>query len=362
MKPIWATSDKTYIWLFNVGRGLSICIRLPNNLGIIYDLGCSDSFSPIEFIEENILPHLDKYGESGKPAQLIVSHPHQDHIQEANLVNESDSYACGLVTLPHNKDVEEQEDEKVDFLRIENDDNKELISEYNKLHEGRNPPLCTLDPKISSPSSAKVVCGLYYMRPPEVDKIHVSNDHHYGNGLSLGFYLRHNDHSIWISGDVTPEVHNEVLAGSASIEKRFTYLHETSEEIPDDFHTKTSTQPTLEELLDSHGLDLLVAPHHGLESCFCQALFDAIPGGRTQLNIISEKRKVGETDGKVDSRYSSKDYASGLYVDIDGCKENKKRRQVSTRNGHHMLFIIGRNSPRPKVFLRKNAKDLLHLK
>jgi beta-lactamase superfamily II metal-dependent hydrolase len=125
LAPVWKTSNKTYIWLFNTGRGLSICIRPPNNIGLIYDLGCKDDFSPIDFIQEEIIPHLAKYKSTRNLGQLIVSHPHQDHIQEAEKVNESESFNIGLVTLPHDLDVEGQEDEKIDFDRIENDDNKE---------------------------------------------------------------------------------------------------------------------------------------------------------------------------------------------------------------------------------------------
>lgn len=361
MPPIWKNSNKTYIWLFNIGRGLSIFIRLPNNIGLLYDLGCSDEFSPVEFIKKEILPYLDKYDKSRNPSQLLVSHPHQDHIQEAGKINEvKKTYNPGLVTLPHDKEAEGQKDEKLYFSRIENDRNKGLIAEYKKLFDRRKPPLQTLIRALCPVTDTNVVYGLYYMRPPEVDKIHPSDDQKYGNGVSLCFYLRHNRHSIWIAGDVTPEVHEEILRGEESIERRFTYFTKEPENTPDDFHSKTSSQPTPEELFDDHGLTLLVAPHHGLDSCFCQSLFDLIPGGKTNLNIISEKRHIGENDGVVDNRYSNADYSKGMYVNIDGSQYMSQ--MVSTRNGHHMLFILGRDSERPKVFLRKNPYDLLKLK
>jgi hypothetical protein len=360
MPPIWTTSNKTYIWLFNTGRGLSICFRLPNNIGLLYDVGCSDDFSPVEFVESEILPHLDKYNKSYNPGQLLISHLHADHIQEVKKINESEKYNPGLITLPHDKDVDGQEDEKIDFTRIENDDNKELLDEYKRLYEKRNPPLQSLEYTKCPTTSRDVVYGIYYMRPPEVDKIHSTDDHLYGNGVSLCLYLRHNRHSIWICGDITPDVHEDVLTGEESVERRFTYFKGNPESTPDTFHTKTSSQPTPEELFDDYSLTLLVAPHHGLESCFCQALFDLIPGGRTQLNVISEKRHLSENDGKVDSRYSDANYSEGIYVNIDRVQD--KRRMVSTRNGHHMLFILGRDSTHPKVFLRKDPYDLLNLK
>ncbi|RLI05088.1 hypothetical protein DRO22_03230 [Candidatus Bathyarchaeota archaeon] len=359
MVPIWKNSNKTYIWLFNTGRGLSVCIRLPNNVGILYDLGCKDDFSPVEFIEKEILPHLSKYNKSYNPGQLLISHPHGDHIQEAKKINESDNYNPGLITLPHDKEVEGQENEQIDFSRIENEDNKKLIDEYKKLYEKRTPPLQTLDRNNCPATKEDVVYGLYYMRPPEVDKVYPSEDQKYGNGVSLCFYLRHNHHSIWICGDITPDIHDDILIGEKSIEKRFTYFKNEPANTPADFNSKTSSQPTPEELFNKHGLTLLVAPHHGLESSFCQSLFDAIPGGKTQLNIISEKRHLRENEGQVDKRYSDPDHSRGMYVNIDRIQD--LRRMVSTRNGHHMLFILGRDSPRPKAFLRKNPYDLLNL-
>ena len=77
----WYETLYTYIWVFNTGRGLSSIIRLPNNIGILYDLGCKDDFSPTEFITDNIVPHLSKYkpqeskGDSTAIAQCILSHP-----------------------------------------------------------------------------------------------------------------------------------------------------------------------------------------------------------------------------------------------------------------------------------------------
>lgn len=277
MPPVWKKSKKTYVWLFNTGRGLSICIRLPNNIGILYDLGCKDDFSPIEFVESEILPYFNKYNDSHNPGQLFVSHPHQDHTQEAKKVNESDSYNFGLITLPHDKDVEGQKEEKLDFTRIENEDNKSTIEEYKKLYEKRSPPLHTLERQKCPESNEDFVCGLYYMRPPEVNEIHSSDDHKYGNGVSLCFYLRHNRHSIWICGDITPEIHEDVLTCEDSVEKRFTYFNKVPDNTPENFHSKTSSQQTPEELFDENGLTLLVAPHHGLESGFCQTLFDSIP-------------------------------------------------------------------------------------
>lgn len=78
------------------------------------------------------------------------------------------------------------------------------------------------------------------------------------------------------------------------------------------------------------------------------------------MNIVSEKRHIGINDGEVDTRYSDKNHSLGMWVNIERSQYSK--RMISTRNGHHMLFILGRDSTRPKVVLRKNPYDLLNLK
>jgi len=358
MKPIWSTTQKTYIWVFNTERGLSVCVRLPNNLGMIYDLGCREDFSPIQFMEKNMIPHFTEFREASV-AQLICSHPHHDHIQEAHLVNNSQVIKNALITLPHHLPVRDQEDERIDFQRIERDDNREIIAEYRRLYNGRNPPLQTLSPDQVPSMNEDVVTAIYYMRPPAVSSIHENNDHHYGNGVSICLYLRHGRHSIWITGDVTPEVHRHLIKGSEFIEKRYSQFSPSVSHYLPDFHSRTSSQPSLKSLFKDHGLSLFVTPHHGLESCFCQEVFDAIPAGMPWLNVISEKRHTGENDGTVDARYSDERHALGGYVNIDGATEF--RRKVSTQNGHHMLFVLGGDNENPSVHLRKKPEDLLNI-
>ena len=38
-------------------------------------------------------------------------------------------------------------------------------------------------------------------------------------------------------------------------------------------------------------LTVLIAPHHGLESCYSPERFGAMKGGKPRLNILSERRK-----------------------------------------------------------------------
>jgi len=103
----------------------------------------------------------------------------------------------------------------------------------------------------------------------------------------------------------------------------------------------------------------LVAPHHGLESGYCQDLFDSMKGGKPTINLISERRHSRDGDGTVHPRYQSEEGAEGIPVDIEGRKEH--RFSVSTRQGHHILVVFQGTVARPRVYLRANPHDLLEI-
>ena len=351
----WYNTFYTYVWVFNTGRGLSICVRFPHNVGILYDLGSAEEFSPTDFIAEKIAPHLARYS-SCAIAQCFLSHPHADHISGIDAISGDKNIAKlypTLVTCPNDKIVGEE----VDFSRLTNADNKELISKYRALYARRNPPLQTLQNNVPC-NVPNVEYGFYYLMPSSVDVIHESSDQHYGNGLSLVLYVRHGHQSLLVPGDITPEVFHPVIDGRYDVEKRYSVFGQSN--LIGDWHIKTSNQPSLKRLLYDRGLSVLIAPHHGLESCFSEKLFATIRGGKPMINVISEKRHLSESDGKVDDRYQKEIGSMGLDVDVEGTVY-PKRRSVSTRDGHHILCIFQGTGGAPRVYLRKDPIDLLRI-
>lgn len=358
----WMHTKNLYAWIFNTGRGLSVCLRFPNNWGLVYDLGSSDEFSPTGFVRTNIAPYLKGYrhpGDSGvyKIAQCVMSHPHADHIGEVEQITKhprlTRPLAPSLITCPN----EICSADKLNFSRIENKDNYDLIQKYKKSYAGRRPPLQTIVHQGGDTDVPDFEYGLYYMRPPAVDEIHENNDHHYGNGVSIAMYMRYGKLSLLLPGDVTPEVLPHILDDTATIVKRYSLFYRNGHGDTADWHTAQSNQPGLGSLLGVHGLSVLLAPHHGLESCYCKELFDAIRGGKPVINLISDKRKKSETDGNVHPRYHREDGAFGLNVDIDGASEF--RYGVSTKNGHHMLVVLRAGESKPAIYLRSAPEDLL---
>lgn len=350
----WTKTLFTYVWVFNVGRGLSVFVRLPHNIGLLYDLGSSDDFAPTDFVGKEITPRLTKYSERSL-SQLFLSHPHADHIAEVGKITAKGELDAALITCPNEKCP----DEAVDWSRLERDDNHDLLAAYKKTCEKRNPPLQTLNRSLVACWIPNVEYGLYYMRPPLVSKEHEASDQHYGNGLSLVVYLRHGYQSILIPGDLTPEVMKKLLPADQGIERRYTYLSGEPAGTPNDFNSRTSSQPSLKTLLGNRGLTILMPPHHGLESCYSAELFNAIKGGKPMLNVISEKRHTGENDGAIHPRYQREDGADGCTVDNEGKKEFDY--SISTRNNQHILLVLEGTKTTPRVYLRADPYELLNI-
>jgi len=319
---------------------------------MLYDLGRTQDFSPAEFIAENIAPRLKRY-ETSSIAQCVLSHPHADHIAEIDAIRESEEKPTlypSLLTCPNDKDGQPN-DLQVELRRVRRDDNAVIIDKYRSAYESRRLPLQTI--RSENANAPNVEYGVYFAAPGLVGELHPNDDHLYTNGLSILLYLRHGNQSLLIPGDVTPQVMAAILADNKRIETRYTYFWH-AQSTDDDLHARTGNQPPLADLLKRRGLSVLIAPHHGLESGFCSNLFSSMKGGKTLLNVLSEKR-----GSSVDSRYQSAETAQGLSVDIDGQKS--KRYSVTTKNDHHILIIFKGTDSSPHVFLRKDPHELLRI-
>jgi hypothetical protein len=368
MAKKWYETLYTYLWIFNIGRGFSAFIRLPQNIGFICDMGSSDNFSPRKFIEDNIITKLNKftdsYGKQRKIAQLIISHPHADHITEISSSNkdqqENRFIDAALITCPHAKEypaelAKEYKDEKTDFTRITNQkDQKWLVDKYQNMIKDRNLPLQTISSKdVSVPN---VDYGIYYVRPPSCNILYKNDDQKYSNSISFVYYLRHGNQNILIPGDITPEAFEKVLCCDSDVERRYTNFNSNIDS--EDSKKNTGTQSKLGHILTKYGLSILVCPHHGLESGYCTKLYNYIAGGKPYLNIISERRHIGNSEGKIHQNYQSSNGAKGIDVDVKGKIE--KRYSATTREGHILIVFKGTDIV-PHVYLRDKPEDLLNI-
>ena len=347
--------------VFNVGRGLAVFIRMPNNKCIIYDMGSSEDFSPAKVIKEKFIDTGYIKGVS----QLFVSHPHKDHFQESDNMLSGIKAKLGidLITMPNFKDFkngegEGRKDEKLDESFLSQQMKDEDLNAYKRIYGDRQPPLVVTSQPVTS-AKEDIQSGLFYMRPPDVKGIHGASVQHYGNGTSLCFYYRHNSHAIWLQGDVTPEVMKQMLnASSDELERRFAalavsdvlsqcaaYSYSPSE---------SGKNPYPADVLSRSNLKLVnIASHHGLESGYCEEFFDVVT---PIVNIISES---STNIGNVDARYSKN--AEGIYVHSGKhfFRDNQKRYSLTTRQDGHILIVMGKGTSQPIIYHSKDVEEIL---
>jgi hypothetical protein len=344
----WSMSNDLFIWIFNVGRGSASFIRTPLNHGIIADISCSALFSTSDFILDNLHNELESY-EGHKVAQAILSHPHHDHISDCGPLSEDPKLYPTLVTCPNDKDPKDA----VKWNRIKNRDGNKSLLKYKQLYESRSLPLQTIKHTSRYTTALDLEYGIYYVKPSVCDGLHTV-DNEYGNSLSIVTYFRYGSQSILLPGDITPLAMQKILNESFGVEKRFTVFSKAAQTAHPDWTSKTCDQPSLKSRLRDYGLSVLVAPHHGLESCYSGDLCSAIRGNKPDVVAISELYGVGEGQGQIDARYQSKDGAHGVVAKING--EDTPRYSVTTKSNHILIRLSG--GGKPKVYCETRIENL----
>lgn len=295
--------------VFNVGGALCCYLEVDDET-ILIDVGSNNNFNPIK---DFLLPYFEhsskfKVNEEGKYrfGQLLISHPHHDHI--SLLKDFADNFYPSLITCPNDKS-EEGSSLNIDWDLFfpdggidKNPDAKLLKS----LYKTRQLPLT---PILKNGSDRQY---LYFIKPGDVaNNNEISSDGEtYANNISLVTLFTINNYHVLFPGDIMKNGFKNLLASDNGDGVR-----------------------TLRKGLNM-GIDVLVAPHHGLKSAFSKEMFAELPEGKVNsLNIISEKPNNPDENREVDSRYSSSDYCKGEnnLRTTNGLENNCQRK---TSQGH----------------------------
>lgn len=308
--------------IFNVGGALCSYLNVGDNR-IVIDLGKSEDFNPVT---DFLIPHFKKNGydtdENGKykVSQLLISHPHMDHI---SAIRDFDEYCMpDLVTCPNDK----EENDPAELLDLSQfDDKSEEVKKLRAMYKNRELPLRT---SIDEGGDDKQF--LFYIRPGDVEtNDDLVTDECYQNNVSLVSLFVINGHHILLPGDIMKNGMKKLI---------------------DD-------NPTFRKELEKHRLCILVAPHHGLKSSFPVSLFDTIKDRKTRcLNIVSEKVNNPNDTRVVDSRYSSSDYCDGDN-DLLSTNGNNANCQRKTSQGH--ICIDFANGSRPDISIIDDTDRLV---
>jgi beta-lactamase superfamily II metal-dependent hydrolase len=74
--------------LFDVEHGFCAFVKSPNGYTLLIDCGKAANFSPVEFIRQHELAGTPKFNNHDL-TKLIVTHPHEDHIEDISRVIQS---------------------------------------------------------------------------------------------------------------------------------------------------------------------------------------------------------------------------------------------------------------------------------
>lgn len=298
--------------VFNVGGGLSTYIENDGHT-ILIDIGKSSEFSPIEnfllplFTERGVAKGKDdKYPLS----QMILSHPHNDHI--ASIKEAHSSFYPSLMTVPNDNEGMPVA-EKIKWQLIDNPTNDYVEYLRRSVLPGRKPPLVSIDISF---------LRIYYLKSLQCEKSPALEVKNYANNISIVAFLEINGSRVLVPGDLMKD-------GMSYLIKNYPAFRGEIED----------------------GVDILLAPHHGLQSSFSTDLFASMKNGKTKrMNIVCEGPTSEDSDRVVDSRYSSTDYCDG--INNLSTKEHLVC-QRKTSNGH---IIIDYSAPEP-IFLIETSND-----
>ncbi len=286
--------------VFDVGRGLCVAIRTPNNHLVVIDCGCSEHSWPIQTLSQYSNFWTGREGHA--LTQLIITHPHTDHIADITRVT---------ALMPPSIIVRRQD---INWKRLTAGKPPSAALAHYAQHY--------LAPNYSEPvppSTAPfwgdgMTLYTYCLHEPTASAVS-KTDNAYINNTSLVIVLKYRGYTVVVHGDIESEGLNALLLQEAGLRALVAGNIGL-------FGQQVS------------GVDFLIAPHHGHPSGFSGTWF-LFTGPTRVSNIVSERRlRVGEDpkQAEIDSRYSDAKYSLGANA--------QNRRMVSTKGGQAVAVSI----------------------
>lgn len=296
--------------IFNVGGALASYTEFDNKK-LLIDIGKSVDYNPIsDFLlplyKESNYTKSSHNNEKFQIDQLIISHPHNDHI--SSIFEFEENFYADLLTVPNSNDGM-PEGHKLNWGKFEDSKYKDKLRE---MLIGRQPPLRSTSDQNEF---------IYYIPPQECESSRVLSNESYCNNISIVVFLIINQHRVFFPADVQKEGMIELLNNNHLLKNKL-----------------------------RGGVDVLITPHHGLRSSFSTEMFNEFKNRKTRcLNIVSEK--VNTTDAReVDGRYSTSDYCEG--INNIGGQDNHY--QVKTSRGHLLIDYKNYKDPHFEIIIDRD--------
>lgn len=265
------------IYIHDVGHGQAVHAFTPNGQSIVIDLGCSAEFSPLEWLRD-ITPTID---------QLIITHPHGDHIDELLLV-EKLGFKVRQLWRPK-------------WLSKE-----QVYSQNQSSYSDKLDTYFVMSDRFSSAiKDGELVGNAVVSGGVSIEKFSSKSCGHSNiNNHSGVIKIEHEGVSVIIPGDNEPPSWRELMK-----------------------------QPKFVDAMAN--ANVFMASHHGRESGYCPDIFFSKPN----LCVVSDGR-VQETDAR--SRYSY--HAMNWDVRRRSINNFENRACVTTRCDGYIHIEIGSNS------------------
>lgn len=279
--------------IWDVEHGGAAFIRAGNK-NVVIDCGANGDFSPIRWISG------PRYG-INTLHYLVISHPHQDHIEDLDNVDEYD-LRPNIVNRP--KKATSLVEEQLEEAREEGDDEYVEDAEYylNVLDEYSGDP----DPPPSDPAWVNESIGSssalrtdggdrgvtfhnYSTRDPTLG----SDNFEKLNNLSKVTLINSFGFKVVFTGDLLPEGIDEIMDDTSA----------------------------MNDIEDAH---VLIAPHHGREGSYVEDFVDHI---NPELVVFSDK---GGVENTATDEYRS--HATGYPVLDEESGDTETRYVLTTRN------------------------------
>lgn len=266
---------KTSFFLFDVDQGQCAALRLPDNRWCLFDAGCSSSFSPIEWIADEVSEEEFHF------YKVTISHPHGDHLSDiTNLIKHS---PCFLRSVNENESYIE-----ACLKTCSSPDSEGILNDYldfKTKYVSKSTP--SYDPaeikELSLPLlTVGEICG---------------SDNSKVNNASIVTRITCFGKSILLCGDLETDGWDYALSKQNPSFKNWIKL--------------------------VSNVTVLVAPHHGHKSGYSAELMKLAD---PEIVIVS----TNQNDDNVDCRYSK--VPRGIRFEEDG----ETRKMLSTRTDGHI--------------------------
>lgn len=270
------------IIIWDVQHGSSAYVKTPNDKHIVIDLGAGkysnkEEFSPLLHLKE-------KYGVKSID-QVIITHPHTDHIDD---IMNFDELNPKILTRP--KHLTED-----DIRKANPDSDSEKTDKYLEINTRYNTPVSDEERPLLAKNNGGV--NMQTFIPKECGHSNINNH-------SVVTVIEYLGIKVIIPGDNESASWKELLENKSFVES-------------------------------IKNADIFVASHHGRESGYYNDLFENF---KPDLVIISDGPE-GETS--VTGKYSQK--ANGWNVFKRSDNTSEKRYCLTTRNDGVIIIKIGQN-------------------